>query len=259
MRLFDTHAHLDDEQLTPIRDALLQSATETGVVGINSIGTDLKSSLRCVELAEQYDRVYASVGVHPNYCQDATDQDWQQIVKLAKHPAVVAIGETGLDRYRDYAPIELQKEWFKRHIELSYATGKPLVIHVRDCEPDILEVLAENRQSDKVLGILHSFAGAWETAQQCLEWGMYISFSGIVTYKKAENLRAISLKVPDDRILIETDSPYLSPHPVRGQRPNHPALVKHTAQCLAEVRGMTVEQFSELTTRNAEQLLLKLG
>jgi len=170
---------------------------------------------------------------------------------MAQQPRVVAIGETGLDRYWDTVPIELQRTWFARHIELSFETKKPLVIHMRDCDADILQMLNDHQRDGQIIGILHSFAGEWSTAERALELGMYISFAGMVTFKKSQELREIAAKIPDDRILIETDSPYLSPHPCRSTRPNQPALVRHTAECLAEVRKTTLEAFGELSTANA--------
>ena len=252
MRFFDTHAHLDDEQLVSQLEGVIGQAESAGLVGITAIGTTVSSSHQCVQLTERFQMVFAAVGIHPNHCQDATSTDWAMIEDLSKQDEVVAIGETGLDRYWDFCPLQIQKEWFAKHISLSYKTGKPLVIHMRDCEADILEMLDDCRQNDRIIGIMHSFTGRWETAQQCLEWGMYISFAGMVTFKKSHELREIAARIPDDRLLVETDSPYLSPHPHRGQRPNQPALVRHTAQCLADVRGVSLDELGELTTKNAE-------
>lgn len=254
MPLFDTHAHLEDEQLKPSLADVLGDAVSAGLVGITAIGTTLATSRECKQLAETHEMVYASVGIHPNHCQDANDGDWEQIVQLANHEKVVAIGETGLDRYWDYCPFDVQEEWFAKHIELSFATQKPLVIHMRECESDILRLLEQHQREGRINGILHSFVGRWETAKRCLELGMYISFAGMVTFKKSEDLRGIAGKIPDDRILVETDSPYLSPHPHRGKRPNQPAMVRHTAECIAQVRSTSVEDFGELTTRNARKV-----
>ncbi len=198
--------------------------------------------------------MYSSVGIHPNHCQDAAATDWSEILEMARHPKVVAIGETGLDRYWDYCPLEIQKDWFAKHIALSFESGKPLVIHMRDCESDVLEALEQHRLDRQVIGIMHSFSGSWETAEKCLSWGMYISFAGMVTFKRSDSLREIAARIPDDRLLIETDSPYLSPHPHRSQRPNQPALVQHTAQCLAEVRGISLFELGKLTTQNAKRV-----
>jgi len=251
MRLFDTHAHLDDEQF---RDNIQQQLTEAqaaGVVAVTSIGTTLASSQRSVELAQEYPAVYAAVGIHPNHCHEASEDDWQSIRRLATEQRVVAIGETGLDRYWDYAPFDQQQTWFARHIELSYQLQKPLVIHQRDCESDMLAMLRQHQRSEKVQGIMHSYCGSREAAQQYLDWGMYISFSGMVTFKNSEALRELVREIPLDRLLIETDSPYLSPHPRRSQRPNSPALLPLTAACIADVRGMSIKELAELTTINA--------
>ncbi|MFK7768605.1 MAG: TatD family hydrolase [Mariniblastus sp.] len=254
MPLFDTHAHLEDEQLSAMLDEVLANAQAAGLVGITAIGTTVQTSRDCVAIAEKNEMVFASVGIHPNQCQDAEDRDWDEVLAMASHPKVVAIGETGLDRYWDYCPIDVQEKWFSKHIELSFETQKPLVIHMRDCEPDILRLLDRHQRNGRIIGIMHSFAGQWETAQQCLELGMYISFAGMVTFKKSNELREIAAKIPDDRILVETDSPYLSPHPLRGKRPNQPALVQHTAACVAKARGVSVEVLGELTTRNAHRV-----
>ena len=251
MPLFDTHAHLASSQLESRLDEILRNADEQNLQGITSIGTNLASSRACLELAKANSLVYAAVGVHPNDCHQASDTDWEAIQTLAQHERVVAIGETGLDRYWDTVPIELQRTWFARHIELSFETQKPLVIHMRDCDADIVAMLNEHQRDGRIIGILHSFAGQWSTAERAIELGMYISFAGMVTFKKSQELREIAAKIPDERILIETDSPYLSPAPKRGTRPNQPALVRHTAECLAEVRGTTPEAFGELSTANA--------
>lgn len=252
--LFDTHAHLEDEQLSPMLEEVLANAANANLVGITAIGTTVSTSRDCVELAQTYDQVFASVGIHPNQCQNATQQDWEQIVSLSAQNKVVAIGETGLDRHWDYCPIDVQEQWFAKHIELSFETKKPLVIHMRECEPDIVRMLRDHQRDGQVIGIMHSFAGAWETAEACLEMGMYISFAGMVTFKKSQELREIAARIPDDRILVETDSPYLSPHPHRGKRPNQPAMVEHTAACVAQVRGVSAEDFGELTTQNARRV-----
>jgi len=251
--LFDTHAHLVSDQLKGLTEEILASAKDAGLAGITSIGTDLASSRACVALAEKHDQIYAAVGVHPNECHQASESDWDEICQLAQHPRVVAVGETGLDRYWDTVPIELQREWFERHIDLSFEIEKPLVIHMRDCDQDIVDMLNQHQREGRIIGILHSFAAQWATAQRALELGMYISFAGMVTFKKSAELREIAKKIPDDRILVETDAPYLSPHPHRNVRPNQPAMVQHTAACLAAERGVAVEEFGELVTENAKR------
>lgn len=254
MRLFDTHCHLDDEQFDACRDEVVANATAAGVATIIAVGTTAPSSQVCLRLAETYQGVRAAVGIQPNYCAAAEPGDWQQVVDLAGEPRVAAIGETGLDRYWDFTPFDVQQDYFDRHLRLSQQHQLPFIVHMRDCDDDILMMLREARTRGPLQGVMHSFTGSPETARECLELGLYLSFAGMVTYKKSEALREIASHVPDDRILIETDAPYLSPHPKRGQRPNEPALLVHTATCLAEVRGVTREEFAAQTTANAERL-----
>ena len=219
-----------------------------------AVGTTAASSQVCVDLAGQYDSVLAAVGIQPNYCAEAGEGDWDKVVSLAEQPRVVALGETGLDRYWDYTPFEVQQDYFDRHLRLSQQLDLPFIVHMRDCGSDIVEMLREARQRGPLRGVMHSFTGDAELAKECLELGLEISFAGMVTYKKSDDLRAVAASIPDGRILIETDAPYLSPHPKRGQRPNEPALIVHTAECLARVRGVDLETFSQLTTYNARRL-----
>jgi TatD DNase family protein len=252
MRLFDTHAHLSDMSLNSQLDQVIQRAQNAGVEAIVAIGTQPQDSDQCVRIANQVEMVYAAVGYQPNGCLEATEDGWDVICELAKDPKVVAIGETGLDRYWDHCPFDIQQAWFHRHIELSRKIKKPLVIHMRECESDIIDSL--NRFESPIAGIMHSYTGTVDSVQQCLDLGLHISFAGMVTFKKSDDLRQVAKKVPLDRLLIETDSPYLSPLPHRKQRPNEPALVQYTAECLAEVFGMPVEQLAEQTTENALKL-----
>ena len=254
MRLFDTHCHLDDEQFDAIRDDVVRRAAEAGVETIIAVGTTAASSAVCVGLAARYEPVLAAVGIQPNYCGQAEADDWAAVVELAERPGVVALGETGLDRYWDYSPFDVQQDYFDRHLRLSQERGLPFIVHLRDCEDDILAMLREARSRGPLRGVMHSFTGTTEGAAECIELGLDISFAGMVTYKKSHELREIAIRIPDDRILIETDAPYLSPHPHRGQRPNEPALVVHTAECLAEARGVSLEAFAAQTTANARRL-----
>lgn len=252
--MFDTHAHLTDPQLLEIESDLLDRATQAGVLGMVAVATDVNSSLACLKMAERHNQVFASVGIHPNDCHLAQATDWGAIQQLAQNPRVVAIGETGLDRHWDISPIELQNEWFDQHIALSFELQKPLIVHMRDCEADILQSFRRNQRDGRILGVMHSFTGTWETAQECLEFGMYISFAGMVTFKNAADLRDVATRVPSDRLLIETDAPYLTPHPHRGKRPNEPAMVRFTADCLAECRGESIEEIQKKTTLNAQRI-----
>ncbi|MGN6546331.1 MAG: TatD family hydrolase [Aureliella sp.] len=253
--LIDTHAHLTDETLLPILDAVLSEAKAAGVGAMLAVATDLASSHACLELAERYPAIRASVGIHPNYSAAAGPGDFEAIRQLAGHHRVAAIGETGLDRHWDDSPWDVQVENFTKHIELSRTSGHPVIIHTRDCAEETLDLLQrETRERGPFRGVLHSFTGPQAVADGCLELGLYISFAGMVTYKNAADLRDIARTIPADRLLVETDCPYLTPHPFRGQRPNKPSLVVHTLACLAEVRGCSPELLAEQTTRNAETL-----
>jgi TatD DNase family protein len=253
MRLVDTHAHLDEESFDADRSEVLQRATQHGVVAVITLGTLLATSQRGVELSHRHPELHAAVGVHPNYVTQASDTDWDAIVRLAADPRVVGIGETGLDLYWKTVPLELQRTWFRRHLDLSRETGKPICIHCRDAEGPVLEELRTASLGGALRGVMHSFAGSLETAQECVALGLHVSFSGILTYKKSAALREVARQLPADRLLVETDSPYLSPQPVRGKR-NEPAHVRMTAETLAEVRGLDPEQLGELTTANACRL-----
>ena len=254
---FDTHAHLDNQQLSPIVEEVVKRATDAGVTAMTAIGTDVVTSGRCVEIAQQFENVYAAVGVHPTVCQNFdANETWPSIVDLATDPNVVAIGETGLDLHWDTSTLDIQRQWFQRHIDLSFQTGLPLVIHMRACESEIVEMLEQSAIDGGINGIMHSFTGSIESAQRCLKLGMYISFAGMVTFKKSDELRAVAAAIPDDRLLIETDSPYLSPHPLRSKRPNEPSYIVHTAACLADVKNISPEALGKMTTENARRVFL---
>ena len=170
---------------------------------------------------------------------------------------MVALGETGVDRYWDYTPFAQQQDYFDRHLQLSQQLQLPFIVHMRECGEDILQMLREARQRGPLQGVMHSFTGDTALARECLDLGLYISFAGMVTFKKSTELRAVAAEIPDDRLLLETDAPYLSPHPHRGQRPNEPALLVHTATCLAEVREVSLETLTQQTTTNASTLFPK--
>jgi TatD DNase family protein len=251
--LIDTHAHLDQSDFDADRTEVIARARQSGLAAVIAIGTTAPTSQTCVELASQFDLLYAAVGIQPNYAGQAQPGDWGLIEKLCSAPRVVALGETGLDRHWDYTPFPVQQDYFDRHLRLAQTTGLPLVIHTRDCDADILPMLREARTRGPIAGVMHSFTGAAETAAQCVELGLYISFAGMVTFKKSHTLRQIAAGIPADRILIETDSPYLAPEPLRGTR-NEPQNLVYTAACLAAERGLTEQDFAELTTANARQL-----
>lgn len=251
--LIDTHAHLDSDAFDADRADVIARALAAGVERMIAVATHATSAEQCLALAAQYPQVYASVGIHPNYPQQLNDAEWQRIVTLAKLPRVVALGETGLDRHWHDTPFDVQQEFFARHLRLSRETGLPVIIHTRECDADALAMLREEFTRGPIHGVMHSFSGEAATAVECVQMGLHISFAGMVTYKKNDALRAIAQAVPDDRLLTETDCPYLSPEPKRGKR-NEPANVVHTAACLAQVRGITAERLAELTSDNARRL-----
>ncbi len=253
----DTHAHLTSPELIERLDDVLLQARQAGLVRLSVIALDLASSeLACRLAAEHPDFLYASVGVHPNYAGAATDDQWAQIEQLARtNPGVRALGETGLDLYWDDTPFPVQQDYFARHIELSYAIGLPLVIHQRETAAEMIDQLRPYAATRGPLrGVLHSFTGDADNARACLELGLYISFAGMLTFKKSDELRDVARLVPADRLLVETDSPYLSPEPFRGKRPNQPDRVVHTLRVLAECRGQRYEDLAIQTTENAFRL-----
>ena len=253
MDLIDTHCHLDEEAFNSDRDEVIARAVEEGIVAAITIGITAETSRRAVELAEQHPSVYAVVGIQPNYAAQAKPGDLEIIESLITRPKVVGIGETGLDRYWDYAPIELQQEYFTKHIELSRQYDLPFVVHCRDAEDDVVAHLRLMAESGPLNGVMHSFCGDLKSAQACLDLGLHISFSGMVTYKKNKELREVASQIPLDRIMIETDAPYLAPTPKRGKR-NEPAFVKHTLECLAEVHGIDPDEMARRTTKTSRRL-----
>ncbi|QDS98710.1 TatD family hydrolase [Adhaeretor mobilis] len=249
--LFDTHTHLNQKDFDDNRDEVVARAREAGVTRMAAVGVSVETSQQCVHLANQYDEVLAVVGIQPNYVAEAKADDWQEIEKLAKVPGVVAIGETGLDRHWDDSPFDMQQDYFDRHMRLAEQHQLPFVVHMRDCDEDILVMLREAYQRGPLKGIMHSFTGSADMAAECVAMGMHISFAGMVTFKKSQDLRDCAASVPLDRLLVETDCPYLSPEPLRGKRPNEPARVKHTAECIAKARGIPLKELAAATTSNA--------
>ncbi len=253
MPLVDTHAHLVSEKLQGDLPDVLARARAAGLTTMIAVATTAADSHETSALANRESDIYATVGIHPNDTAAAGPGDWDEIVRLASSPRVVALGETGLDRYWDDAPFPLQQDYFDRHIRLSQETELPFIVHSRESGTDVLAMLVEARRRGPLTGVMHSFTADAEQAAQCVELGMYISFAGMVTFKKSGDLRAVAATIPADRILVETDSPYLSPEPLRGKR-NEPAHVVHTAACVAAARGQSAEEFCRQTSENAARL-----
>ena len=253
--LFETHAHLASEHLADDLSGVVARAKAAGVTTILSVGTDLATSRRCLEIAAAHDGVLASAGIHPTHAGEAQPGDWDEVVQLVRRDkSIVALGETGLDNYWKEVPFPLQQDYFDRHLRLSQELNLPFIVHQRECMAEILTMLHEAVVRGPLRGVMHSFTGTADEAAECLSLGMHISFAGMVTFKKSDDLRAVAKTIPTEKILVETDAPYLSPEPFRGKRPNEPARVVHTAQCLADVRGVSLADFSRQTTTNAAAL-----
>jgi TatD DNase family protein len=252
--LIDTHAHLDDEQFAGDLPAVLDRARAAGVAQIVAVATTAPSSVATLALAAAHPFVFATAGIHPNHAAEAAPGDWDAVAALAADARVAAVGETGLDRHWDYTPFPTQEDYFARQLELARRVGKPVVIHCREAEADVLRMLRDDfERHGPIRGVMHSFVGDAALAGACLAMGLHLSFAGMLTYKNAAALRETAAKLPLDRLLVETDSPYLSPVPLRGKR-NEPAHVAHTAACLAGLLGVPPEALAEQTTRNARRL-----
>jgi TatD DNase family protein len=253
--LFDTHCHLFDERFSDDIEAVVERALEAGVRYMVVPGVDAATSRKAIALAERYPEIYAAVGIHPESLESLPETEFDEIEELAHHPKVVAIGEIGLDYYWNVAPREVQQAVFRRQIDLARRMGLPIVIHNRDATEDTVRIIEQDCAG--VTGVMHCFTGSWETAQRCMKKGFYISYGGPVTFKNAEGVRKAAAQIPDDFLLVETDSPYLTPHPYRGQR-NEPARVALVVEKLAEIRGQTYQQVAELTLHNGLRLFHKI-
>jgi len=257
VRLIDSHCHLDFPDFAEELDAVVQRARDAGVERMVTIGTRLDKARRMIEIAERYPDVFFTVGVHPHEAASATETDFVTMRELAAHPKCVGIGEAGLDYHYDYAPREVAKRVFRGQIALARELGLPLVIHARDADDDIAEILTDEMGQGRFSALLHCFTSSRELAETALGLGLSISFSGVVTFKKSEGLRAIARDIPLDRILVETDAPYLAPTPHRGKR-NEPAFVVATAGVVADARGVAPETLAAATRANTLRVFPKL-
>ena len=247
----DSHCHINFPELAARMPEVLQKMTETGVSHALCVSVDLPDFPQVLALAEQYPHIFASVGVHPDY-EETPEPSAEQLVELAKHPKIIAIGETGLDYFRLKGDLEWQRERFRQHIRASRICRKPLIIHTRAAAEDTIRILQEEGagvEQGGVAGVMHCFTESLEVAQAAVAMGFYISFSGILTFKSAKDLQAVAKALPLDRILIETDSPYLAPSPHRGKM-NEPGFVRHVGEFLADLKGISVQEVQSVTTQN---------
>lgn len=252
--LIDTHAHLDSPKFDNDREEVISRALQSGIDTIINIGFNRETIPSTMALAEKYPFIYAVVGWHPTDAIDMKlEEDLAWIETLCSHPKVVAIGEIGLDYYWDTSPKELQHTVFREQIRLARKLKKPIVIHNRDAHEDVLRILKEEK-AEEVGGIMHCFSGSWETAKQCLDMNFYISFGGPVTFKNARVPKEVLEQVPMNRLLLETDAPYLAPHPHRGQR-NESAFVRLVAETAAEIKGVSLEEIAKITSDNGRRCL----
>ncbi|MGG3915497.1 TatD family hydrolase [Rossellomorea vietnamensis] len=250
--LFDTHVHLNAEQFDEDLEEVLSRAREAGVGKMVVVGFDRPTINRAMELIGQYDFLYAAIGWHPVDAIDMNDEDLAWIEDLSQHPKVVAIGEMGLDYHWDKSPKDVQKEVFRKQIQLAKKVKLPIVIHNREATQDIVDILREEG-AEEVGGIMHCFSGSPEIAQECVEMNFYISLGGPVTFKNAKKPKEVAKEIPLEKLLIETDCPYLAPHPYRGKR-NEPAYVKLVAEQIAELKEVSLEEVEKITTENAIKL-----
>ena len=254
--LIDSHCHLDFPELAGDEEAVLSRARTAGVGGMLTIGTRLDQFERVRAIAERHGNVWCSVGVHPHEAKEEGQRTPDRLIEATRHPKVVGIGETGLDFYYEHSPRAEQAESFRAHIAAARATGLPLIVHTRDADRETIDILEDETRQGAFPGLIHCFSSGAEVAEHALALGFYISISGIVTFKAAESLRAIVRDIPLDRLLVETDSPYLAPIPKRGKT-NEPAFVAQTAAKVAELKGVGIAELEAATTANFFRLFAK--
>ena len=254
--LIDSHCHLDFKDFGAEREEVLARARRAGVAGMLTICTKITAFPAVRALAEAHDELWCSVGIHPHEAAHQPETNAAALVDFARHPKVVGIGETGLDFYYDHSPHDRQESVFRAHAAAARETGLPIIVHTRNADERTAQMLQEESQGGRLTGVIHCFSSGRQLAEKALELGFYISLSGIVTFKNAEELRSIARDVPLDRLLVETDAPYLAPLPHRGKR-NEPAFVVHTAQRVAELKGVAPEELARATTENFFRLFTK--
>lgn len=250
MRLFDTHAHLLDKRFDKDRESLIGSLPGLGLVGMIEVGTDLKDSRAAAKMAAQTDYIYAAAGIHPHEAENASPSALSEIEELVRQPKVIAIGEIGLDYHYDFSPRDVQKKMFERQLDLAQRIGLPVILHMRESTEDMLSIL---RAFKGIRGVMHCFSGSAETAEQCIDLGLCISFTGTVTFKNARKTVEAAKAVPLESLMAETDCPYLSPEPMRGRR-NDPSNVQYVLRKLAGIKGVSFEEMCDINIQNAKGL-----
>ncbi|MGB9043600.1 MAG: TatD family hydrolase [Pseudolabrys sp.] len=255
--LVDSHCHLDFPDFSTELDATIARARAAGIGRLVTISTRVKKHAQVLAIAEKFPEVFCSVGTHPHYSHEETDIDAAKLIAISKHPKVVAIGEAGLDYFRNNSPRDAQAASLRQHIAAGRETGLPLVIHSRDCDADMARILREESGKGAFPAVLHCFTGGRDLAFAAVDLGHYVSFTGILTFKNSDALREIAAALPANRIMVETDAPYLAPLPYRGKR-NEPAYVAETAKVLADARGVSADEIARQTTENFFQLFTKV-
>ena len=255
--LVDSHCHLDFPDFAADLDALMERAAAADIARVVSISTRLRQADQLLGIVERFANVFGSIGTHPHYAHEELDVTVEELVERSRHPKIVAIGEAGLDYHYDYSPRDAQEIGFRRHIAAARATGLPLIVHAREADADIGRILEEESGKGAFQAVLHCFTASRELALRAIDLGFYVGFSGILTFKKSVELRAIAAELPSDRILVETDAPYLAPGKFRGKR-NEPSYVTETAKTLAMTRGVTFDEIARQTTENFFRLFHKV-
>ncbi|MDP3533384.1 MAG: TatD family hydrolase [Alphaproteobacteria bacterium] len=257
LQFVDSHCHLDYDEFQAEFDAIIERAQNVGVTHMTTIGTSLKNFPNTLKIAEKVPFIYATIGIHPHDAEKEKDATYEDLANGAKHPKVIGIGETGLDYFYEHSPKELQQQLFRLHIKVARDFDLPLIVHTRDADDDCLRILQEEMAIGTFKGLIHCFTASKEFADEVLKLGFYISISGIATFKKALELREIVKNLPLERLLIETDSPYLAPIPHRGKR-NEPSFVVHVAEAIAELKDCALSKVAEQTTKNYFDLFQKI-
>ena len=255
--LVDSHCHLDFPEFAPELDAIVARARAAGIGRMVTISTRVRKLPQVLAVAEKYPDIFCSVGTHPHNAHEELDIDTAQLIALSKHPKIVAIGEAGLDYHYDKSPRDAQEAGFRQHIAAARQTGLPLVIHAREADADMARILVEETEKGAFPAVLHCYTGGRDLAFEAIELGLYIGFTGIMTFKNGEALRELAADLPAHRILVETDAPFLAPLPYRGKR-NEPSYVVETAKVLAQVRGVALEEIARQTTENFFRLFAKV-